>query len=136
MQSIVFAGAPYVSGSFLTDLLAEQQLDLKVTALLTNSASLQPEVVPQHTFDKALSVAARAGHHTAAFLAVIAATLKPGASLTVYEPVNASSESTTANLRKALLLGGFVDGTDSKVTKSAEGQLVCVSQFCNVASLC
>ena len=140
MQCLVLSSAAYVSGSFLSTLLVEQDLDLKVTTLLTNSASLQPKATPQQAFDKALSIAQSSGHHTAAYLALVGATLKPGASLTVYEPTSTSSEQTASFLKKALLLAGFVDSTDSKTTGSPVGQLVYVSRvyscsICDAADL-
>ena len=133
MQCLVLSSASYVSGSFLSTLLVEQDLDLKVTTLLNNSATLQPKAAPQQAFDKALSIAQSSGHHTAAYLALVGATLKPGASLTVYEPAPTSSEQTASFLKKALLLAGFVDSTDSQTTNSSEGQLIYVSR---VSSIC
>lgn len=79
----------------------------------------------QQTFQKAVSLATVQGHHKSNFLGILAASLKAGASLTVYEPAHNSEGSSP--LKKALLLAGFVDSTDRGLVQTAQGQHVCVS---------
>ena len=55
--------------------------------MVTQSGSLSKDALPQQAFDSAVSVADTAGHHTAALLAAIAASLRPGSTVKLYEPM-------------------------------------------------
>lgn len=123
----VFTSSPYLSGSSLQTVMREHHFELGMLTVVTNSATLQPANTLQQTFQKAVSLAAVRGYHDSAFLGLIAATLKVGASLTVYEPANSPSTEATAQLKKALLLAGFVDSTDRGLIQTAQGQHICVS---------
>ena len=121
----VFTSSPYLSGSSLHTLMREHHFELGMLTIVTSSATLQPAKTLQQTFQEAVSLATVQGHHNSAFLGLLAATLEAGASLTVYEPAHNSAGS--APLLKALLLAGFVDGTDRGLVQTAQGQHVCVS---------
>lgn len=124
---LVLASEPYLPGSSLQELIQEHQLELETLTVLTNSATLQSVSVPQQAFQKAVSLATAQGHHTPALLGSIATTLTPGAKLTVYEPANSKGSEGSVVLKKALLLAGFVDSTDTGVIKTSQGQQTCVS---------
>ncbi len=126
-QFVVLSSAPYLSGGFLAGLVQEQSLSLQQLTVITNSASLQPGTAPQQAFEQGISVSHVPGHHTAVVLGLAAATLKAGAGLTVYEPATGTDSDAIGQLKKALLLAGFVDSTDGRLVDSAQGQLVCVS---------
>lgn len=121
----VFTSSPYLSGSSLQTVMREHGFELGTLTVITSSVTLQPAKTLQQAFQKAVSLATSQGHHNPAFLGLLAATLKSGASLTVYEPAHSSEAS--APLKKALLLAGFVDSTDRGLVQTAQGQHVCVS---------
>ena len=121
----VFTSSPYLSGSSLQTLMREHDFELGKLTMVTSSTTLQPAKTMQQTFQKAVSLATFQGHHNSEFLGLLAATLKAGASLTVYEPAHNSEGS--SHLKKALLLAGFVDSTDRGLVQTAQGQHVCVS---------
>lgn len=122
----MFTDSPYLSGSSLQTVMREHDFELGMLTLVTSSATLQANTL-QQAFQKGVSLATVQGHHGPAFLGLIAATLKAGASLTVYEPASSPSTEATAQLKKALLLAGFVDSTDRGLVQTAQGQHVCVS---------
>ncbi|KAL3159070.1 hypothetical protein ABBQ32_011068 [Trebouxia sp. C0010 RCD-2024] len=125
-ETAVFTDSPYLSGSSLQAVMREHDFELGTLAIVTSSATLQANTV-QHAFQKAVSLATVQGHHDPAFLGLMASTLKAGAGLTVYEPANSPSTEATAQLKKALLLAGFVDSTDRGLVQTAQGQHVCVT---------
>ena len=125
MEVAVFTSSPYLSGSSLQTLMREHSFELGMLTIVTSSSTLQPAKTLQQTFQKAFSLATVQGHHSSAFLGLLAATLKVGANLTVYEPAHNSEGS--ASLQKALLLAGFVDSKDRGLVQTAQGQHVCVS---------
>ena len=55
--------------------------------MVTQSGLLSKDALPQQTFDSAISFAHTAGHHTFALLAAIAASLRPGSTVMLYEPM-------------------------------------------------
>ena len=59
--------------------------------MVTQSGSLSKDALPQQAFDSAMSVADTAGHHTIALLAAIAASLRPGSTVTLYEPMQVTA---------------------------------------------
>ena len=122
----LFTTSPYLSGSSLQTVMREHDFELGMLTVVTSSATLQPATL-QQTFQKAVSFATVQGHHNPAFLGLLATTLKAGASLTVYEPANSVDTEASAQLKKALLLAGFVDSTDKGHVQTAQGQHVCVS---------
>lgn len=133
-QSVVLSSAPYLSGSFLANLIQEQGLELQNLSVMMSSASLQHANTSKQVFAKGFSVAYVSGEHSPAFLGLVAASLTAGASLTVYEPANTQGDEAVGPLKKALLLAGFVNSTEGKTVNSAQGQLVCVRclSFCNL----
>lgn len=131
----MFTSSPYLSGSSLQMVMREHGFELGTLTVITNSVTLQPAKTLQQAFQKAVSLATSQGHHNPAFLGILAATMKSGASLTVYEPAHTSDES--APLKKALLLAGFVDSTDRGLVQTAQGQHICVSNVsCTSESSC
>ena len=132
-QAIVLASGAFLPGSSLQTLLLEHHLELELLLVVTNSATLQATSVPKQTFQKAVSLADGEGHHTPAFLGLVASTLRSGASLTVYEPARGDGSQPAAAVKKALLLAGFVDSTDRGVVDTAQGQHICVSLECRLA---
>ena len=123
----VFTSSPYLSGSSLQTLMREHDFELGMLSVVTGSATLQPTKSLQQSFHKAVSLATVQGHHDSTFLGLLAATLKAGASLTVYEPAHSSAGA--APLKKALLLAGFINSTDRGVVQTVQGQHVCVSML-------
>ena len=121
----MFTSSPYLSGSSLQTLMREHDFELGMLSVVTSSATLQPAKSLQPSFQKAVSLATVQGHHNSTFLGLLAATLKAGASLTVYEPAHSSAGA--APLKKALLLAGFINSTDRGLPQTAQGQNVCVS---------
>jgi hypothetical protein len=126
-QTIVLHSAPFLSGSSLENTLQGQDTNLRQLTIVTSSASLEPNAIPQQTFDQAFSSAHSSGYHSTVLLGLIAAALKPGAALTLREPASGGLNESAAPLKKALLLAGFVDSTDGKLMNTPQGQLVCVS---------
>ena len=126
-ETLVLHSAPYLSGSSLENTLQGQDTNLRQLTLVTSSASLEPNVLPQQTFDKAFSSAHSSGYHSTVLLALIAAALKPGAALTLHEPASGGLNESAAPLKKALLLAGFVNSTDGKLMSTTQGQLISVS---------
>ena len=55
--------------------------------MVTQSGLLSKDALPQQAFDSAISVADTAGHHTVALLAAMAASLRPGSTVMLYEPM-------------------------------------------------
>ena len=126
-QTVVLHSAPYLSGSSLENTLQGQDTNLSQLTIVTSSASLESNALPQQTFDKAFSSAHSSGYHSTVLLGLIAAALKPGAALTLREPASGGLNESAAPLKKALLLAGFVNSTDGKLMNTPQGQLICVS---------
>lgn len=105
--------APYVAGSYVCSLAQEQGFDVQQLTIITNSDVLQASAAPQQAFDGCFSVAQEGGRHTAAFLGIVASSLKPGASLTCYEPLAQGPQRAVDQLRKAMLLAGCINLRDS-----------------------
>lgn len=110
---LLLTSASHVSGQYLESLAQEETFSLPQLTIMTHSGSLQASTAPQQSFDACFSVAQQASHHTAAFLGLIAAKLKPGADLTCYEPLAQGPQQAVDQLRKALLLAGLIDLRDS-----------------------
>lgn len=55
--------------------------------MVTQSGLLSKDALPQQAFDSAMSVADTAGHHTIALLAAMVASLRPGSTVILYEPM-------------------------------------------------
>ncbi|DBA94286.1 TPA: hypothetical protein ACH3X1_001900 [Trebouxia sp. C0004] len=123
-QTIVLHSAPYLSGSSIESTLQGQDTNLRQLTIVTSSASLKPNAIPQQTFDQAFSSAHSSGYHSTVLLGFIAAALKPGATLTVREPASGGLNESAAPLKKALLLAGFVESTNGKLMNTPQGQLV------------
>ena len=126
-QTVVLHSAACLSGSSLANTLQGQDINLRQLTIVTRSASLEPNALPQQTFNKAFSSADSSGYHSTILLALIAAALKPGAALTLHEPASGGLNESAAPLKKALLLAGFVDSTDGKLMNTPQGQLISVS---------
>lgn len=125
-ETVVLAGAPYLPGSSLANILKDLDVNMQQLTVITNSGALQPNTIPQQAFDQGFSLTHSLGHHSSALLGLLAAALKPGASLTVYEPASGAVGEAAVPVKKALLLAGFVDSTDGKLVNGPDGQQVCV----------
>ena len=125
-ETIVLASAPCLPGSSLAKISKDLNINLQQLTVVTSSGALQPNTIPQQAFDQGVSLTHSLGHHSSALLGLIAASLKPGASLTIHEPASGAVGEAAAPVKKALLLAGFVGITDGKLVDGAEGQHFCV----------
>lgn len=126
-ETIVLASAPCLPGSTLANILKDLDINLQQLTVVTSSGALQPNTIPQQAFDQGVSLTHSLGHHSSALLGLMAAALKPGASLTIYEPASGAVGEAAASVKKALLLAGFVGITDGMFVDGAQGQHLCVT---------
>eukprot|EP00891_Asterochloris_glomerata_P003893 jgi/Astpho2/3893/fgenesh1_pg.00062_%23_60_t len=118
---------PIVQGAVLNGLLQETGLELQQLAVVTQSGLLSKDALPQQAFDSAMSVADTAGHHTIALLAAMVASLRPGSTVILYEPMQGTAQQTVNTLCKQLLLAGFTDAAASTLpSRTAPADLIAV----------
>ena len=95
-ETIVLASAPYLPGSSLANVIRDVDVNLQQLTIVTNSGALQPNTIPQQAFDQGFSLAHNSGHHSSALLGLMAAALKPGTSLTIFQPTSGAVRETAA----------------------------------------
>jgi hypothetical protein len=97
-SGLVLTSAASISGVALQSFVTRHQLELKDVTVVTCSGTLQKDHLERSSFDAALSLSDVPQHHTPAFLGLLGAALRPGATLVVQEPVRGGEVSGAADV--------------------------------------